>query len=44
MKPFIARNIFQNNEVMIAVDNDDTKILNILFNFFTFLIVLIKQV
>jgi len=29
---------------MIAVDYDDTKILNILFDFFAFLIVLIKQV
>jgi len=29
---------------MIAVDYDDTKILNILFDFFTFLIVLIKRV
>jgi len=29
---------------MIAVDYDDTKMLNILFDFFTFLIVLIKRV
>jgi len=29
---------------MIAVDYDDTKILNILFDFFTFLIVLSKRV
>jgi len=28
---------------MIAVDYDDTKILNILFDFFTFLIVLSKN-
>jgi len=29
---------------MIALDYNDTKILNILFDFFTFLIVLIKRV
>jgi len=29
---------------MIAADYDDTKILNILFDFFTFLIVLSKRV
>jgi len=29
---------------MIAADYDDTKILNILFDFFTFLIVSIKRV
>ena len=40
MKPFIARN----NEVMIAVDYDDTKIVNILFDFSLVLIVLSKQV
>jgi len=39
MKPFyIAQNKFQNNEVTIAEDYDDTKI------FLTFRIVLIKQV
>jgi len=44
MKPFIAKSKFQNNEVTIAWDYDDTKILNFLFDFSHFLIVLIKRV
>ena len=42
--PLLPEKYFQNNEVMITDYYDDIKILNFLFNIFTFLIVLIKQV